>query len=90
MFGDPLLEEVPTGDIRDALTLLRQLPKQHGKVPEQLAENGYRDLVERMDEKELKDAAARKTALRAAGAPSQAQIEAADTDALVPRLKVTT
>jgi integrase len=90
MFGDPLLEEVPTGDIRDALTLLRQLPKQHGKVPEQLAENGYRDLVERMDENEIKDAAARKTALRAAGAPSQAQIEAADTDALVPRLKVTT
>jgi hypothetical protein len=90
LLGNPVFEDALTGDIRDALTILRRLPNMHGKVPEQLVEDGYRDLIERMDEKEIKDAAALKARLRAASMPSAAQVEAADIETLVPRISVTT
>ena len=90
MLGNPKFEEAGIGDIRDSLALLRRRPNKHGKVPEQMADNGYRDLIERLDEKEMEDAAAKKTALKAAGSPSSAQIEAAETESLVPRISVTT
>jgi integrase len=90
MLGNPKFETVATGEILDALALLRRLPNMHGKVPVQVADDGYRDLVERMDEKEMEDAAARRADLSAAGSGSPAQFEAAETESLVQRISVAT
>lgn len=86
--GNGPVEDTPKEDVRDALAFLPRLPKKHGKGQSTfLANNGYRELVERMDSEEETDTAANLRKLKRRSFVTEADREDARLKALQPRLR---
>lgn len=86
--GDVAFEDASKNDIRDALAFLPRIPAKHGKGQERyLAENGYRELIERIDSDEETDAEANLHIVASRPDATEADKEQARREALQPRLR---
>lgn len=74
----------------DALSVIERLPTYHGKGGELVNTHGYLDLVERADDLAKAGAEAAKESLLEKGTPTAAELEQAEIDNLVPRIRADT
>jgi len=86
--GTGPVEQIAKNDLRDALALLPRIPAKHGKgQAKYLADNGYQELVERIDSEEESDTIANLEALTARTNVTEADREKARSEALQKRLR---
>ncbi|MFD1344285.1 hypothetical protein [Litorisediminicola beolgyonensis] len=90
VLGNQPFHQIDWTEVDGVLNVIRRIPKYHGKKKNLLNTQGVRDLVERADEQELAMAIAAKEALAARGKVTPAELERADLDAKIPRLRVAT
>ncbi|MBR9765987.1 MAG: hypothetical protein GYB53_21340 [Rhodobacteraceae bacterium] len=90
VLGNQPFHQIEWTEVDGVLNVIRRIPKYHGKKKNLLNTKGFRDLVERADEQELAAATAAKELLAARGKATPAELERADLDAKIPRLRVAT
>ncbi|BBU56458.1 hypothetical protein KU6B_27230 [Mameliella alba] len=90
VLGNQPFHQIDWTEIDGVLNVIRRIPKYHGKKKNLLNLKGFRDLVERADEQELAAATAAREELAAKGIAKPADLERADLDAKIPRLRVAT
>ncbi|GGH40265.1 hypothetical protein SAMN05444007_11427 [Cribrihabitans marinus] len=90
VLGNQPFHQIDWTEIDGVLNVIRRIPKYHGKKKNLLNLKGFRDLVERADEQELAAATAAREELAAKGIAKPADLERADVDAKIPRLRVAT
>ena len=90
VLGNQPFHQIEWTEVDGVLNVIRRIPKYHGKKKNLLNTKGFRDLVERADEQELAAATAAKELLAGRGKASPAELERAELDAKIPRLRVAT
>lgn len=90
VLGNQPFHQIDWTEVDGVLNVIRRIPKYHGKKKNLINTDGFRDLVERADEKELAVATEAKEQLKAKGTARPAEFERADLDAKIPRLRVAT
>ena len=90
ILGNQPFHQIDWTEVEGVLNIIWRIPKYHGKKPTLLNTNGFLDLVERADELELAAATRAKEELAAKGRATPAELERAELDARIPRLRVAT
>ena len=90
VLGNQSFKQIDWTEVDGVLNVIRRILKYHGKKKNLLSLKGFRDLVERADEQELATAIAAKEVLAARGKVTPAELERAELDAKIPRLRVAT
>ncbi|WP_417809120.1 DUF6538 domain-containing protein [Thioclava sp.] len=90
LLGDQPFESISETAVEDALDTIWRVPRDHGKTEELKATDGYRELIERVDAREIECAAARSMQVSQNPGHTNADLEAAQHSATVPRLRVDT
>lgn len=89
VLGSQPFHQIDWTEVDGVLNVIRRIPKYHGKKKNLLNTNGFRDLVERADEQELAAVAA-KEVLATKDQVTPAELERAELDSKIPRLRVAT
>lgn len=90
ILGNQPFHQIDWTEIDGVLNIIRRIPKYHGKKPTLMNTDGFLHLVERADELELAAATKAKEALANKGNATPADLERAELDARIPRLRVAT
>lgn len=89
--GDVPFEDAAKEDIEAALTFLHELPNKHSKGTDKfVAKHGFRELVERLDAEEFREAKKNLKALEVRGNCTEADREKAVLDTKIARLRAET